>query len=73
MTGTSKVALEPNHYKRFGVFEPFNVIEAWGLSYHCGDAIAYIARAPYKGRQIEDLEKAVVHLQREIKNLRARS
>lgn len=36
------------------------------MSFCLGNAIKYIIRAPYKGREIEDLQKAVWYLNREI-------
>jgi len=64
----------PPHYERLGEFEPIKVIEAWGLGFHLGNAVKYIARAGYKGNElrtwreteIEDLRKAVWYLQRRI-------
>ncbi len=55
------------HYKQLQP-EPIEVIEAWGLDFHLGNAVKYIARSPYKGTPIQDLEKAVWYLQRKIEN-----
>mgnify|MGYP001947896575 CR=1 FL=1 len=64
----------PSHYNAFGPmdddgtarFEPIKVIEAWGLGpeFCIGNALKYIARAPHKGRPIEDLKKAKWYLMR---------
>lgn len=62
---------EPPHYKAGG-FEAQEVIEAFGLPWHMGDAVAYILRADRKGNAIEDLKKAVCHLRREIEIREAR-
>lgn len=69
--------LNPEYYKRLDP-EPFDVIERWGLTFCLGCAVKYIARAghkvqPGKGSlesSIEDLEKAVVYLRREISQRR---
>ena len=47
-------------------FEPVVVMENWGLSegFYCGSAIKYILRAPYKGSERFDLEKALWCLRR---------
>ena len=58
----------PYHYQR-GI-EPIEVIESWGLNFSLGNAIKYILRSPYKGKQIEDLEKARWYLDREIERLK---
>ena len=58
----------PQHYVQ-GI-EPIDVIESWGLNFSLGNVIKYTLRAPYKGKQIEDLEKARWYLDREIKRLK---
>jgi hypothetical protein len=55
----------PPHYTAT-VVEPIDVIEAWGLGFHLGNCLKYIARCDLKGRPIEDLEKARWYLDREI-------
>lgn len=62
----------PKHYNE-GKIEVIEFIEDKELSYHRGNAIKYIARAGKKDtlKEIEDLEKAVWYLQREIEILRA--
>lgn len=57
----------PSHYTRGGI-ETIDVIEAWGLNFHLGNAVKYIARAGFKSptREIEDLKKARWYLDREI-------
>ena len=54
-----------DHYKRLSP-EPITVIEGWGLGFNLGNAVKYIARAPYKGSKKADLEKAIWYLQREV-------
>lgn len=55
----------PSHYNYSGV-EPIDVIEAWGLGFHLGNALKYIARCEHKGSAMEDLRKARWYLDREI-------
>lgn len=57
----------PAHYSP-GVYEVINVIEAWNLDFHLGNAVKYIARAGRKDpeKTIEDLQKAIWYLKREI-------
>lgn len=55
----------PPHYTATAV-EPIDVIEAWGLGFHLGCCLKYLARCELKGRPIEDLEKARWYLDREI-------
>lgn len=57
----------PSHYN-YGTIEVIDVIEDWNLNFCLGNAIKYIARSEYKGNEIEDLEKAVWYLNREIEN-----
>lgn len=60
----------PSHYNG-GQYEVIDVIEDWNLDFCKGNAIKYIARAGKKdkSKEIEDLQKAVWYLNREIKNL----
>ena len=55
----------PDHYTVGGV-EVIDAIEAWGLGFHLGNAIKYIARAGRKGGALEDLKKARWYLDRMI-------
>ena len=57
----------PSHYNQ-GTIEVIDAIEDWNLNFCLGNAIKYIARSEYKGNEIEDLEKAVWYLNREIEN-----
>lgn len=53
----------PKHYT-FGKFEVLDVIEDWELGFHLGNVVKYVARAKYKGNEIEDLKKAQFYLER---------
>ena len=61
--------INPKYYK--GKVEVIDAIEAWGLNFHRGNAIKYIARAGKKNKEaeIEDLEKAAWYINREIQML----
>lgn len=61
----------PDHYNR-GRFEVIDVIEDWfaGVAgpdvFNLGNAIKYIARAPWKGKREEDLRKAIWYIERAL-------
>lgn len=55
----------PSHYTSGGI-ETIDVIEAWQLGFHLGNAVKYISRAGKKGDALEDLKKARWYLDREI-------
>ena len=57
----------PTHYNQ-GKYEAIDVIEDWKLNFNLGNAVKYIARCRFKRNKIEDLEKAVWYIEREIKN-----
>jgi Protein of unknwon function (DUF3310) len=59
----------PSHYTVGGI-DTIDFIEAKRLNYNRGNAVKYISRAEHKDSNIQDLEKAVWYLQREIKTLR---
>jgi len=54
-------------------YEVFQVLEAWGLDrdFYLGNVIKYVVRAGKKnpGKYKEDLEKAIVYLQKRIESL----
>jgi hypothetical protein len=71
----------PNHYKSGNNgYEVIDIIEFFDLNFHRGNVLKYLLRsgkkeeAGYDSREkeIEDLEKAVWYLRREIKRLSAR-
>jgi len=61
----------PPHYVRLSP-EPLSVIESWGLDYHRGNALKYLARAGFKvgdgqtkaQAEAQDLRKAAAYLLR---------
>lgn len=57
----------PSHYQS-STIEVIEVIEAFGLGFNLGNAIKYILRAGKKNLLVEDLEKAVWYLKREIES-----
>ena len=60
----------PTHYGGDTVYEAIKVIEAWGLGFHLGNAVKYIARAGRKtSDQLEDLKKARWYLDRYIDSI----
>lgn len=61
----------PNHYNE-GI-EAIDVIESWDLNFHVGNVIKYMLRAPHKGEEIQDLEKAKWYLDRHLENVRKAS
>ena len=67
-------ATRPSHYGgKDSVYEVFNVLEAWELDkdFYLGNVIKYVARAgkKNKSKEKEDLQKALVYLQRRIDSL----
>jgi len=62
----------PQHYQSNDpTYETINVIEAWGLDFCLGNVVKYVSRAGKKGREVEDLEKAMWYLQRKINQLKS--
>ena len=60
----------PAHYGgEDNPYEAIKVIEAWELGFCLGNTVKYIARAPRKKNELEDLKKARWYLDREIKRL----
>ena len=64
----------PEYYGgKDNIYEVFQVLEAWGLDkdFYLGNVIKYVARAGKKDstKTKEDLQKALVYLQRRIDSL----
>jgi hypothetical protein len=59
----------PSHYNA-GAFEVIDVIEDWKLGFCLGNVVKYVARAEHKSSTIEDLQKALWYLTREIETRR---
>jgi len=71
--GKSKKELvnHPNHYGgKDNPYEAIKVIEAWELGFCLGNTVKYISRAGKKDDIVQELEKALWYLKREIKNLK---
>jgi hypothetical protein len=64
----------PSHYGGDTTYEAIKVIEAWGLGFHLGNAVKYIARAGKKpgAEELEDLKKSQWYLDRQIRLLESR-
>lgn len=61
----------PLHYGgKDNPYEAIKVIEAWKLNFNLGNALKYISRTGKKDEAIQELEKAVWYLNREIENLK---
>jgi hypothetical protein len=62
----------PSHYRKDSGFEAIEVIEAWNLGFNLGNVVKYVSRAGKKTPEllIEDLEKSLWYLEREIANLK---
>jgi hypothetical protein len=59
--------VNPGHYVKGGI-EVRHVIRAFECSYNVGTAVAYLLRAPFKANYVEDIRKAVQHLQFELED-----
>lgn len=60
----------PPHYQAGGL-EAIDVIESFDLGFHLGNAVKYVLRAGRKGDAIEDLEKSIWYLRRDIERRKA--
>ena len=55
----------PKHYN-IGNIEVIDFIDSWGLNFNLGNVIKYVTRCNFKGNKIEDLQKAIFYIEREI-------
>ena len=58
----------PQHYTALSP-EPIDVIETWGLGFHAGNVVKYVARHLHKGTALQDLKKARWYLTRLIETM----
>jgi hypothetical protein len=68
--GTPDLVNHPPHYKAGGI-ETIDFIEAKQFNYRIGNAVKYLTRYRDKGAAIQDLQKAVWYINREIQALEA--
>jgi len=69
----SETVHHPDHYGgEDNIYEAIKVIEAWGLNFALGNTVKYISRAGKKdpSKTLEDLEKALWYLEREISRIK---
>jgi hypothetical protein len=59
---------EPCHYRHPSGIEVINITRY--ESFLRGNILKYVLRAPYKGQELQDLEKAAVYLEWEIERVR---
>lgn len=66
-------AINPAHYKHYQGLEIIQLTEQ--MNFNRGNAVKYISRAGLKNpeTEVEDLEKALWYIQREIKRVRSES
>lgn len=64
------VVSQPEHYTHSKI-EVWDAIAEWGLGYRLGNVVKYVARADRKGAPVQDLEKALAYLSKEIEARRA--
>jgi len=68
---TNPNVIHPKHYGgKDNPYEAIKVIEAWGVGFNLGNTLKYISRAGKKDSTVQDLEKALFYLDREIQNLK---
>ena len=63
----------PQHYDNGIKHDLIDVIGSYKLNFNRGNVLKYIIRAGRKQNEIEDLEKALDYLEREIEHTRNRS
>lgn len=59
----------PKHYNMYKGVEVIDLVEQ--MKFNPGNAVKYLTRAPFKGNEIQDMEKAIWYIQREIERLTA--
>lgn len=68
MSETHDPVNHPAHYTQGGI-ETIDFIEAKQFNYRIGNAVKYLTRYRDKGNPVEDLEKAIWYIRREIQRI----
>ena len=70
-----EVVDHPPHYRQDSGLEAIDAIEAWDLNFNLGNVVKYVCRAGVKSSdtRLEDLEKALWYLTRELENAKGQS
>ena len=63
----------PKHYENGLKHDLIDVIASYDLNFNRGNVLKYVVRAGRKDSEIQDLEKALDYLEREIEHTRNRS
>jgi len=72
-TPKKELVNHPQHYGgKDNPYEAIRVIENWNLGFCLGNTIKYISRAGKKDDTVQELEKALWYLKREIKTLKGK-
>lgn len=58
---------KPKHYQTESGLDVIDFCKQYDLNFNLGNVVKYLARAGKKGSKIEDLEKALDYIQRELK------
>lgn len=66
-TNNKEMVNHPKHYQGNGL-EAIEVIEAFNLNFNLGNAVKYILRCGKKDNDLQELNKAIWYLERELKN-----
>lgn len=56
----------PKHYNQYR-FEVIDLVE--DMTFNSGNGVKYLTRAPFKGKELEDLKKALWYIKKEIKRV----
>lgn len=64
----SDAVVHPSHYNMYDGVEVIDLVEQ--MNFNKGNAVKYVTRAEFKGKEIEDLEKARYYLKKEIKRIK---
>ena len=56
----------PKHYESGQDYDIIDVIKHYNLNFNLGNVIKYVCRAAKKENELQDLEKAVDYLEREL-------
>jgi len=64
---------QPSHYNSLNTLDVIDFCHQYNISFSRGNVIKYLVRAGRKGSELEDLNKALEYLTREITHVKNRT
>lgn len=69
---TGDQVVKPSHYMQYAI-EPITFIMTNKLPFWMGNVVKYVLRSPFKGTEVQDLQKAIRYIEMRINEIEGRT